>query len=566
VEKRVCGLETEYALSFEARDSQLRNLDAGAIFGDIEAILPQTHLTLEADSFRRNPTGQHDAIAIKEGWFVESGARCYYDAGHVEWATPETTSAQQAVLYELAGDRTVLALARSVPMARRGRVMVIKNNVDYVHGHTYGCHENYQVVRRRSAREDRAFFRMLVQQLTPFLVTRQIFCGAGKIGCADPQAARTVGFQLSQRADFIERELSPETRAERAIINERDESLSGQRYRRLHLIIGDSNLSPYASILKLGTTRITLHLIEQSALQHVPRLVDPIAALKAVSYDPTCRVLLPTVDGQCLSPIALQRLYLDTAQQVLREPDQATYQVLSMWQDTLDQLERDPLLLRDRLDWVAKQYYLFNPLLKQEMTTWEEVAAWSYVIDQLRCEDTAQTGRPTSQQYARYQHILQRHGLDWSAYEAQRQLYFQLRERDLRYHDLDSEYGLFALLQARNLMLRLYANEEAIVTACNHPPGDTRAVARARVIRWAHETGRAAEVLLDWGRIQIGGGNPRIIQLDEPLELYEGMLDSVLRVLHGTDDQQDEIRLLGEVQCELPPRGLRALLRRFMSR
>ena len=578
MERRVYGLETEYALSFEAKDRRLRSPDPGALFNHLEEALLSHYLTLESDSFGRDPNARRDDIEIREGRFLESGARFYYDTGHAEWATPETTTPQQAVLYELAGERTLIELARSILLPHGGRLLLVKNNVDYMHGTTYGCHENYQVQRSGSGRKDKAFFQRLVQQLVPFLVTRQIFCGAGKVGCTDPRAARHVGYQISQRADFIENVMSKETRSERAIINARDESLGDEkRYRRLHLIVGDSNMSPYANILKLGTTGTVLRLIEEGALENVPVLADPVEAIKAVSRDLTCQQPLLLQDGRKLSPIKLQKAYLEQAQRFFetRTADEATRQILEMWRCMLDDLAIDPMRLADRVDWVIKYRYLLEPQLTKARATWPQVAAWSHVIENLQRENgssSSQGSTPSAEQYARYQHFINQYQLNWGDYTTHRRLYFDLRERDLRYHDVDPEHSLFYALQEAGLVAGVF-DDTQVMAAQRQPPQDTRARLRAEVIRWAHREGRAHSTSLDWGRIEFTAPR-RTVRLDDPFTLTQQEVDRHLKgevkpeviLLRPDEEEEILIRILSVEEVPREEKDLIARLKRLFKR
>lgn len=569
--RRIYGLETEYALGVETVDRRLRPIDPGMLFDHLETGVRRRYRTLEGDSFGRNPETivclDGDGIGIREGRFLESGARFYYDTGHVEWATPETTSAADAVYYGLAGEATLVEVARELKMPQGTRLILLKNNVDYAHGRTYGCHENYLVHRGESAAGERRFLALLIEQLAPFLVTRQIFTGAGKVGATDPSAG--VGYQISQRADYIERLTSEETRSERAIVNLRDESLSDpRRFRRLHLILGDSNRSPIANLLKLGTTGLVLQMIEHGGVRGVPRLADPVAAMRSVSRDLTCRRPLPLERGGAASPIEVQRAYLAAAEGQLPAEtisDPSTREILTLWREVLDDLDIDPRRAADRVDWVIKLHHLLDPLIATAETTWQEAATWCRLLtefDKERGGAPAGGRAPSPEQIARWQFLIEQHGLDWNGFETQRRLYYRLRERDLRYHDLDPQRSLFSLLETGG-RLRMWVDPKRIQAARVDPPGDTRASLRARVIRWAHATGHERTTLLDWGRVALP--EPRgVLALDDPFRASAPELDRYLagRPLLDGDGAGGEIPIRILSTEDLPPRRERRLERR----
>jgi hypothetical protein len=569
MEQRIYGVETEYALSVETADHRLLASDPGKLFNALEGALLERFATLEADSFGRVPgSGQRDGIEIREGRFLENGGRFYYDAGHLEWATPECTSARQAVLYELAGERLLAELAATLELPAGARLLLLKNNVDYARGTTFGCHENYLVARARG-RADQALFERLVQQLVPFLVTRQVFTGAGRIGGAAPRDGAGVGFQISQRADFITEVTSQETRSRRAIVNQRDESLGDrQRYRRLHLILGDSNRSPFATFLKLGTTGLVIELIEAGALSAVPVLADPVAALKAVSRDLTCRRPIPLAGSGAMSSLEVQYRYLESAERHLAAHPRADESalVVAEWRRVLDDLAQDPVRVADRVDWMIKRHHLLDPRLRQAETGWAQVAAWSRLLTEIehdrdrRAGAAAPTALPSAEHCARFQFFVDRHELSWHDYPAQRRLHFELRERDLRYHDIGPERGLFAALAASGLVAPFLAvDSPAVAAARSEPPPDTRARLRAAVIRWAHRSAHT-DTLLDWGRVAFPGSGGTV-RLDDP---FCAALPALEHRLGGPEDGPDSprtpagstaypeipIRILGVVEAE----------------
>ncbi|MCS6775194.1 MAG: depupylase/deamidase Dop [Chloroherpetonaceae bacterium] len=348
---------------------------------------------------------------------LANGARLYNDHGHPEYATPECRSLRDLVAHDRAGERIVLAAAQR-HAAHTGRAVTLyKNNTDF-HGASYGTHEGY-LMRREVAPET------IIQTLLPFFVTRQIFAGAGKVGVENDGSTRNVDYQISQRADFFTVEASVDTLHNRPIVNTRDEPhATPSRYRRLHVICGDANMSEYATALKVGTTCLVLALMEAGWKAPV-RLADPVRAVRQVSRDLTLQQKLDCFGGQSLTAIEIQRLYQQAALQELRGRDEDTDWTLTEWAATLDALEHDPLTLSDSLDWVAK-YCLLNTFRQEE-------------------------------------------GLDWKAPH--------LQSLDLTYHSVDPEQGLYYGLEQAGVMRRL-VTEGRIQAAMSCPPADTRAFIR----------------------------------------------------------------------------------------
>lgn len=558
MERRIYGIETEYAMADEAADRSLRVTDPGRLFHFLEAGVLQRFDTLEVDSFGRDPgRAQSSDIATKEGRFLESGARFYYDTGHVEWATPECLSARQAALYELAGERTLAELAAELVLPSGGRVLLLKNNVDYAHERTFGCHENYLFPRGSSKSADRALFDRLVRQLVPFLVTRQIFTGAGRLGALEPG----IPYQLSQRADFIQTVVSTETRSERGIINTRDESLGDSRHRRLHLIVGDSNRSPWANILKLGTTGLVLQLIEREVLRDVPVLANPVAAIRAVSRDLTCRRPLALEGGKRATALDVQRYYLEYAERSCRNGTGDVAELLASWRRALEDLAADPVCVADRVDWMIKFQHLLSPRVKKTGAGWEDVGAWGKVFAELRASRGNVGGAlapPSADECARFQYLLSRNRLRWGDFELQHRLFFELRECDLRYHDIDPRRGLYALLEQAGLVLRPFDDGEIAKAQMQPPP--SRAQLRAEVIRWAHRNGRKNDTLLDWGRVAFPG--PRgAIELADPFATENKELRRVLR----GGDSDIPIRILDVETEPAPPETIGSRLKRLFG-
>ncbi|MGJ9425195.1 depupylase/deamidase Dop [Nesterenkonia halotolerans] len=358
-----------------------------------------------------------------------NGARLYVDHAHPEYSSPEALGARRAVLYDVAGDRVVRAAAQRLSREEHApQVLLYKNNTDNK-SVSYGAHENYLVPRA-------VRFDALVAGLLPFFASRQVICGAGRVGIG--QTSGEPGYQISQRADFFEEEVGLETTVRRPIINTRDEPHADQdRFRRLHVIIGDANMSEYSAWLRVGTTALVLDLIESGRAPEIT-LEDPVAALKTISHDPSLRATVPTSQG-ALAAVEIQQLYLQAAMDWSQEktgpestpavPDTETAEVLEAWQELLRDLTDDVFSAADRVDWVAKLSLL--------------------------------------ESYRR------RDGLGWDAPV--------LAMVDLQYADLREEKGLYYKLARAGRMRRLFTDQQ-IAAAAEHPPEETRAWLRGRLV------------------------------------------------------------------------------------
>ncbi len=357
---------------------------------------------------------------------LTNGARLYVDHAHPEYSTPEVVTPLDVVRWDKAGEQVMLDAARLAQnLPGNPGIVLYKNNTDNK-GASYGAHENY-LMRRSTPFAD------IVRHLTPFFVSRQVFCGAGRVGKG--QDGRSQGFQISQRADFFEVEVGLETTLKRPIINTRDEPHADpEKYRRLHVIIGDANLSEVATYLKVGTTSLVLAMIEDRFISRDLSVDLPVASLRAVSHDPTLRHEVTLADGRHLTGIQLQMEYLDLAKKYVEDrygadADPQTVDVLARWEDVLNRLESDPMSLADQLDWVAK--------LK--------------LIEQYRTRD----------------------GLAWD--DAKLQLI------DYQYSDIRPEKGLYHRLVKAGRIQRLLTDAD-VESAMTNPPRETRAYFRGRCL------------------------------------------------------------------------------------
>ena len=350
---------------------------------------------------------------------LSNGARLYVDHAHPEYSSPEVTNPRDVVVWEKAGEavmRLGAELAGQLPGAHP--IVLYKNNIDNK-GASYGSHENYLMAREVP-------FEAIVEQLTPFFVSRQVITGAGRVG--QRQDGSVHAFQLSQRADYMEVGVGLETTLKRPIINTRDEPHADpKKYRRLHVILGDANCSEIAIYLKHGMTSLVLSMIEGGTLADVPQLANPVQALHEISHDPTLTAVVELFDGRTVTAIGLQRFYLDAARRHVDRhgSDEQTDDILSRWENLLDRLAVDPHQCGRELDWVAKLG----------------------LLERYRDRDS----------------------LDWD--------HAKLHLVDLQYHDVRAEKGLYHQLVRTGRMERLIADDE-IKDAVATPPADTRAYFR----------------------------------------------------------------------------------------
>jgi Pup amidohydrolase len=416
---------------------------------------------------------------------LTNGARLYVDHAHPEYSSPEVTSPRAAVRWDKAGERIMETAVRTIAETPGlPPVNLYKNNTDGK-GASYGTHENY-LMRRSTPFGD------IVRHLVPFFVSRQVVCGAGRVGIG-PQSERT-GYQLSQRADFFEVEVGLETTLKRPIINTRDEPhASADKYRRLHVIIGDANLSEVATLLKMGTTSLVLAMIEDRALTRDLSIQRPVATLREVSHDPTLRALVILRDGTRLTAVQLQWAYLEQARAYVdgrwgADVDADTTEVLDRWESVLTRLERDPRECAGELDWVAKLS----------------------LLDGFR----------------------DRENLDWG--------HPRLGLIDVQYTDVRPHKGLFHRLVARGRVETLVEDAD-IKAAVEEPPEDTRAYFRGRCLaKYGREVAAAS-----WDSVIFDVPGQDSLQRVPMLEPLRGGRDAVGALIDASDTAADLMRALG---------------------
>ncbi len=432
--EKVFGTETEYGIAGQNGPDFNPVLSSSILIATYAGSLRRIRWDYEQESPLRDARG-FEPVQAREpsdedlglaNVILPNGARYYVDHAHPEYSTPECRTPRDLVVHDKAGqrilERSLHEVERSMPSTPR--LSIYKNNTDGK-GNSYGTHENYLV--------DRATpFGDIVRDLTPFLVSRQVFTGAGKVGAEAQWDDRgTLIYQLTQRADFFETEVGLETTLKRPIINTRDEPHADpDKYRRLHVIIGDANLCEVAQFLKIGSTALVLEMIEDSFLPDLT-LRSPVQSLHEVSRDITCTANIPMSDGGRYTAVQLQWEYFEHAQKyVEREHDTPeNREVLQRWEQVLSALETEPLSLHRELDWVAK-FRLLEAYRERDGLTWADP---------------------------------------------------KLRAIDLQYHDVRQDKGLHERLAAAGKVERLTTDDE-VERAIMEPPEDTRAYFRGRCI------------------------------------------------------------------------------------
>jgi proteasome accessory factor A len=412
------------------------------------------------------------------GGFLCNGGRLYLDMGHLEYSSPECATLSEIVAYDLAGDYLVQSAIEQ--MRARDEVSFVKNNIDHCTGATFGCHENYLMKREVQ------FNPRVLGTLLSFLATRQIFTGTGRVGQASPLAfdfegcysAQKVDFQISQRADHIVNDIYQWVQFNRAIINARDEPLADYRkYRRLHLLIGDSNISPFATALKVGTTVTVLSMLEEGVLPEDVILRDAVVATRQISHEGTGRGVVQLEDGRTRDALDIQEDFLAHAQDFLGGRDEETEWILESWRFTLDALRNCPDSLIGGVDWVSKKFLL---------ETFREAE-----------------------------------GLDWNDP--------WLQSLDLEYHNIDPSKGLFhALAPAKRIGEwndRVRRPEAAFV-----PPTGTRAHGRGRAVSLFQKSD--LPYVINWDSISLE--NSAYLPMPDPFDSYLREVERLVGV--GNDE------------------------------
>ncbi len=452
MERRIFGLENEYGVTCTLRGQRRLSPDEVARY-----------------LFRRVVSWGRSSNV-----FLENGARLYLDVGsHPEYATPECDSIADLVVHDKAGERilehlVVSAEARLREEGIRGVIFLFKNNTDSA-GNSYGCHENYLTSRRDD-------FGHYAEVLIPFFVSRQIYAGAGKV----LQTARGAMYCISQRAEHIWEGVSSATTRSRPIINTRDEPHSdAERFRRLHVIVGDSNMSEYATFLKIGATSMLLRMLEDtSVVLRDMTLENPIRAIREISHDTTCKRRVRLANGREASAWDIQSEYLNRA---LRYQEQKGFSeleqvALGMWEHCLKGIEKDPWSLDRECDWVIKHS----------------------LIDRYREREGVPLTHP------------------------------KVALMDLQYHDVSRTRGLFYRMQDRGLVERTCTDED-IERAVDEPPQTTRARLRGEFIRKAKE--RRRDFTVDWVHLKLNDQAQRTVLCKDPFKSRDERVEKLIASL-----------------------------------
>lgn len=452
MDRRIFGLENEYGITCTLRGQRRLTPDEVARY-----------------LFRRVVSWGRSSNV-----FLANGGRLYLDVGsHPEYATPECDSVHDLVVRDKAGERIMESLVASAEErlaeeAIRGTVYLFRNNTDSA-GNSYGCHENY-LTRRGDGSEG------YDATLIPFLISRQIFTGAGKV----LTTARGPRFVISQRADHIWEGMSSATTRSRPIINTRDEPhADAERFRRLHVIVGDSNMSEYTTFLKVGATACVLRMLEDPAVSlRDLTLENPIRAIREISHDLTCRQPVRLASGRELSALDMQRELLDRALTYAdrRGFDEVESQALAMWEHCVSAIENDPLSLNREIDWVIK--------------------------------------------YRLIEAFRERHDLDLGD--------ARVHLLDLQYHDVTRSRSPFYRLQDRGMVDRVCTDAE-IDRAVDEPPQTTRARLRGEFIRRATE--RRRDFTVDWVHLKVNDQAQRTVLCKDPFLAEDDRVDRLIAQL-----------------------------------
>ncbi|MCP9440636.1 MAG: depupylase/deamidase Dop [Nitrospira sp.] len=481
---RVLGTETEFGIA--AKDSSVsdpvsssiavighyRGVPAPAAIWDYEhenPLLDARGFEVEGERERPNPDYNRQLNKV-----LANGGRLYVDGAHPEYSTPECSRAREVVAFERAGERILAkSLQEMARVAGRDPYVLYKNNSDGK-GNSYGYHENYLVSRAVP-------FETIVRVLVPFLVTRPIFAGAGKVGAENQTSP--AEYQLSQRADFFECVVDLNTMVKRPIINTRDEPHADHaKYRRFHVIVGDANMAEVSTFLKVGTLKIVLDLLEAGATLPVIELDEPVRAFRQVSRDLEMKDTIKLAGGGPTTAVAVQRAYLQAAKDFYTTEgcDDETRDILVRWEEVLDKLERDPRLLVRELDWVAKRH-LIESYMDRKRCGWDDP---------------------------------------------------RTKLMDLQYHDVRPDRGLFYTLERGGHVDRI-VHDEDIQRAELTPPPNTRAYFRGRCAsKFARSLYGAS-----WTSLLFDVGNATIkrVPLMDPYRGTQALTGALLDVVDSVD-------------------------------
>src|SRR5947209_5631068 len=454
MDKRIFGLENEYGVTCTFRGQRRLSPDEVARY-----------------LFRRVVHWGRSSNV-----FLENGARLYLDVGsHPEYATPECDVLTDLIAHDKAGERILEALLTAAELRLHdegisGDVFLFKNNTDSA-GNSYGCHENYLVARQGE-------FARIADVLIPFFVTRQIYCGAGKV-LHGPRGAQ---FCISQRAEHIWEGVSSATTRSRPIINTRDEPhADAERFRRLHVIVGDSNMSEFTTLLKVGVTDLVVRMVEENTVMRDLTLENPIRAIREISHDITCKKRVRLATGRELSAIELQMEYYERAVKFLerRGAEGLPAMILAEWGDALQALASgEPERLVGKVDWVAKLD----------------------LLERYRAKRGISLSHP------------------------------RIALMDLAYHDVNRARGLYYLLERHGQMERI-VQEKQVQKAMRDPPQTTRARLRGEFIRQAKQ--RRRDYTVDWVHLKLNDQAQRTVLCKDPFRAVDERVEQLIAHMCG---------------------------------
>jgi proteasome accessory factor A len=477
---RIVGIETEYGCLLSEQEPHGNS--------ELWPAKVKNHLFRKAEAGTIDLHYRDYEEPPGNGGFLLNGGRLYLDMGHIEYASPECLHLHDLSAYELAGDD--LLQSSLIALGAEGRVSFIKNNVDHHTGATFGCHENYLMKREAQ------FTPPILGTLLTFLATRQIFTGAGRVGQSNPlafdfeppQPEAQVKFQLSQRADHIVNDIYQWVQFNRAIINARDEPLADYRkYRRLHLLIGDSNMSPYATALKIGTTACVLSLLEENALPRNLVLADAVQSTRDISRDVSQKWIVQLENGKTIGALDVQWQFHELAQRRLRNSSAETNWLLENWGFVLEALEQNPESLIGGVDWITKKW-LLETFVNAERLNWDD---------------------------------------PW------------LQSIDLEYHNIDPARGLFFSVTPGKRIAE-WNNSVRRSSATYVPPANTRASGRAQAVAFFQSNGGGLPYVINWDSIACDSRD--FLVMGDPFQTYDEEVRRFLAKPRPSGGSSDEAR------------------------
>ena len=480
---RIYGIETEYGLLIKDADFKLDPVQVAIRIKD--HIFKSSKLRVLDQHYRANDEPPEN------GGFLLNAGRIYLDMGHLEYASPECFTLTDLVTYDRAGDTLIQDAVEE--LGWRDSIGIIKNNVDLETNATFGCHENYLVGRGFPFDDEN------LKLLSSFLVTRQIYCGAGRIGACNPHPFRdwkgtfveeteaNVDFQISQRADHIPNEFYRWVQYNRAIVNTRDEPLADpSKYRRIHLLVGDSNMSEFATAMKMGTTTLILELMEQGIANSDWILAESVEAMRSISRDQNFKWELTLRNGRHTTALELQMDMMQTAKKHLAGMNQETDWIISEWDLLLNDIPKGPEALIGRVDWATK-YWMLSEFRKEENLDWHD---------------------------------------PW------------LKSLDLEYHNINKDSGLYWSLERTGDAGRK-TNDGAIEYAKTSPPRGTRADGRGEFVKILTGLDSKPLYLIDWIGFRLGRNEEPFLMLD-PFISYKDKIKEKMRNYLKDMEQKEE--------------------------